>query len=124
MPDTSASGATKDHLCHWHNRYLFQFPFSSSQFFSPAPTIYSHPAASPSHQVHAGEEGRDYDVREATKAASTKDKAGWVSEDEWEAILIRQKYATVEHQGWLMHVKCIHDLCSLLDYIPSYLIVL
>jgi hypothetical protein len=24
----------------------------------------------------------------------------------------------------LMHVKCIHDLCGLLDYIPNYLIVL
>jgi hypothetical protein len=24
----------------------------------------------------------------------------------------------------LMHVKCIHELCSLLDHIPSYLIVL
>jgi hypothetical protein len=27
-------------------------------------------------------------------------------------------------QGPLMHVKCIHDICSLLDRIPSYLIVL
>jgi hypothetical protein len=26
--------------------------------------------------------------------------------------------------GMLMHVKCIHELCSLLDHIPIYLIVI